>query len=247
MRSPYVQVGSAPIRATSVANACSNCSLQQTCPVGTLPVSEYEREELMLREMPIHKGEPLSHQGSIPRDLVVVKVGQALISRRTLSQSNRAVALVRPGASFGYDGLLHEESAFSATGSTLGRACRVHLSDLQALSNVSLRVRQHLDRHALHFQGLLWQWLDVLGHTSVRTRVVACIFTLADSTRGTLVQLPPQAVLAEMLGSSRESIARTMRLLETERCIRKAQMGRYEIFPERLLAMQQATPDEGEF
>lgn len=184
------------------------------CVVGQLPRPLQERLDSQIREKAFRKGENLQAEGNIPAVVHTIKLGTVMLTRGGPDGQARPVALVGRGHLLGLWGLLDGVTQVGAQALTTGRVCELPASALRALTDedpVALRV---LHQHMAQAFSRLADWAQLMRLRGLPRQLVAALMLLANDQGTRTVHLPSQVALAALLSTSRESVARTLRLIE---------------------------------
>jgi CRP/FNR family transcriptional regulator len=176
------------------------------------------------------RGQVIGAEGEPCEELVVLQRGRVLLSRQGMRPDSAALYLVGPGDLLGV-AVFGSERKWTLT----ARA----VTDTVARQITRPNIRRLLTRRPELAEDLLARMADrlyrahrrclVSTNDSARQRVLALLCLMSDyhgEPAGDEVWLPlhlSQAQMGEMVGLARETVARTMTLLEDEGLIRKAQ------------------------
>jgi len=207
---------------------CTACALRKACLVGRLPQSIHELGPL-IREGRFRQGETLSREGDFSAHVRVVKAGMVLLCRRSSQGVSRPVAVARPSAVFGICSYLTQPNQVSVLAATSGRYCEIETARVLGLAKDDKAFRQQVGHCLVNAVSTLAQWAEAIGNRNVVTQVANVLRLLAASQGGTSVTLPSLTALGEMLGTTRESVARALTSLEACGCLLKSSLRRYDI------------------
>lgn len=219
---------------------CGSCVVRNHCVVGRVQAEGHSGPALVVAERSFRRGDMLSREGDLPTRLGVVKVGQVLVGQQRGDAVFRPFSVAGRGFAYGYFGGDTWPNQVSVVASTSGRICEV------TAENIAPRM------HGAHGWGradewtyrrilsLFAGWANAIGQRGVLAQVAAALLLLVQEEFGRVALLPPQAALAEILGTTRESVARALAQLEARGMISKAGSRRYLVDTPRLRALVQA-------
>ncbi|MEG2880864.1 MAG: Crp/Fnr family transcriptional regulator [Comamonas sp.] len=221
---------------------CWHCAAQTACPVTRL------RGDLMakvqLREHRFRAGDVLQAQGSISTALRIIKSGTVMMCCALPPYGgHRSIGVLGRGTVTGQFGLLGRASPVTHIGILEGRYCE--------LSNAALRSSGLLEDPAF-----LWALQDFMAHAmeqyfswsmlrsgdSVTRQLAGALLHLSELQCSLRVRLPTQTVLADLLGTTRESITRAFARLEKNGDVSRCGRHYCDLHMPRLLERIQA-PD----
>lgn len=171
-----------------------------------------------MRERVFRKGEVLQQQGEVAHTLRVVKIGLTLATRDG-DGHRRVIALFGRGQTSGAFAALGRPNALGYIGASAGRVCEVDLAVLHGQGLMDTRFLCGLAELQIESFGRLADWALMVRLSSTRDRLLAALRLLAQAQGSSCVRLPSQSVLAELLGTTRETVARTLRSLEVGQAI----------------------------
>lgn len=205
----------APGSATlSPSQRCQLCAARQHCLIGQLPRSRQERLDPLMHEVEFRKGEQLQEEGAAIAVVRAIKLGTVMLTRKGPDGLARPVALVGRGHLLGQWGLLNQRTTVGAQALSSGRACELPVA---VLRDVELRDPIFLNTlHAsmAHTFARLADWSQIMRLRGLQRQLVATLLLLGAEQGNHSVRLPTHVALAALLGTSRESVARTLRQLE---------------------------------
>jgi CRP-like cAMP-binding protein len=178
--------------------------------VGKLPEATRERHPSLIQERAFRKGEVLQRQGRVADRLCVVKIGITLARREGDDGQQRVIGLFGRGQTSGAFALLDCPEALCSVAASAGRVCEVDLAKLRSLGLLDTRFLCDLTALQIQSFGRLADWSQMARLSSTRDRLLAALRLLAQEVGSTRVRLPSQAVLAELLGTTRETVARAL-------------------------------------
>jgi len=193
-------------------------------------------------EAGFRKGELLQRQGEPLARLQVVKVGLLLVQRGGPGDgAPRPVGLAGCGQVLGTPALLQQPADLSYVAVAPGRVCRLAWPGAGAALPAGLL--QGLLREQLHTSARLADWGRIARLRGVAGQLAGALVLLAELQRSTLVRLPSHTVLAALLGTTRESVARALAQLAREHALVRRDRWHCEIERTRLLALSRGGGD----
>lgn len=193
---------------------CQRCAVRQNCVIGRLPESTQERLDPLILEKPLRKGEPLQVEGTVPTVVRTVKLGTVMLTRCGPDSRARPVALAGRGHLLGLWGLLDGGTLLGAEALTAGRICELPANALRSLMEQGHTLQSLLHEQMARDVSLLADWAQLMRLRGLPSQLVAALMLLAREQGANRIQLPSQVALAQLLGASRESVARALRLIE---------------------------------
>jgi len=223
----------------SNGSRCDHCACQQQCLLGRLDRELPAAWRGAVSEAPFRKGEVLQRQGDgVTGELRMVKLGLLVIQRGgARREGERPVGMAGCGQVLGLPALLAQPAELSFVAVTPGRLCRVALApQCQGGAGLPVGVLRELAREQLQTGARLADWGRIARVRGVAAQLAGALLQLAELQRSTLVRLPSQAVLAALLATTRESVARALALLAREQALLRRDRWHCEIEREQLSA-----------
>ncbi|GLS12670.1 Crp/Fnr family transcriptional regulator [Hydrogenophaga electricum] len=200
---------------------CPLCAARNICLVGRLPAPSQDLLTSAVREITFVKGDVLLRQGVVSPSIRTVKLGTLLASRNGPDGVQRPVALLGRGHALGQHGVFGHETQMDMVALTPGRLCELRMADLRRLQVLDMGFLQALHAIMVHTFGRLADWGQVMRMRGQQRQLLAALRLLADEQGNGMVRLPSQQTLAELLSTSRESVARNLRQLEEDGVLRR--------------------------
>jgi CRP-like cAMP-binding protein len=182
--------------------------------VGKLPLLEREGFVPLMREFAFRKGQVLAVQGELSSSLRILKTGTVLVQRRSREGRQRVIGLAGRGQTLGTFALLAQPSMLSCVSATTGRYCELDFATARGQGVLSSRFMSGLALAHIHEFGKLTDWAHAMRMGGARDQLLAVLQLLCIEQGSRCVRLPSQTVLAELLGTTRETVARSLRVLE---------------------------------
>jgi CRP/FNR family transcriptional regulator, cyclic AMP receptor protein len=202
--------------APAPAGGCALCAGRQHCVLGRLDAERQTRWRALVTERSVRKGELLLRQGqAASRSFKIVKTGTVVVMRGGGAEgAERPVGLFGPGQPLGTTVLVEEPAPLSCRALTAGRICEVPIACAESRGLLAdAEFLRALAQSYAQTNARLADWARIVRIKGVAGQLAATLLELAQLQRSTLVRLPSQQMLAELLSTSRETIARTLRQL----------------------------------
>lgn len=183
------------------------------------------------------KGELLLQQGEMPATFRIVKTGMVMLLCSGEDRVDRPIGLFGSGLPLGSTVLFRQPAAVSCRALTQGRLCEVQMpaTGLHSLCD-EVFLRALAQSYAQTIADLA-EWARIVRIRGVPGQLAATLLQLARIQRSTLVRLPSHVVLADLLSTTRESIARALRQLALHKGLVRRDRWHCEIEREALLAL----------
>ena len=221
---------------------CPHCFGQQQCLLGRQ--REARRNDWMpiVVERPVRKGELLLQQGQLAQTLQIVKTGSVMVLRSGEDGIEHPVAVFGAGQAVGSTALLELPATASCRALTAGRVCEVQVAATTRLDLLDAEFLTSLAQSCARTNACLADWARIVRIRGVVGQLAATLLLLASLQRSTLVRLPSHTVLAALLSTTRETIARTLRHLALHHGVVRHDRWHCEIRREVLLSFAGGQP-----
>jgi CRP-like cAMP-binding protein len=170
--------------------------------------------------------------------LYFIKTGLVQASQVGPDGVSRAIGIFGQGHLLGQLGLVGQHSVMSFTALTDVAVCETNHEALKASGWLSASFAQAVGKFNAAALAALAGWSHIMRIPQLRTRVGAAMLLLAreqgDRSR---ILLPQQALLAELLGTTRESIGRALSELEAWGAVGSVDRGQLDLNIPRLLTL----------
>lgn len=193
---------------------CQRCAVRQHCVIGRLPASTLEHLDPLIREKPFRKGEQLQIEGTVPTTVRTVKLGTVMLTRQGPDNRAHPVALAGRGFLMGLWGLIDGGTLLGTEALSSGRVCELPANTLRQLVEQGPTLLPLLHEQMARDVSLLADWAQLMRLRGLPGQLVAALILLAREQGAGRIQLPSQVALAHLLGASRESVARALKLIE---------------------------------
>lgn len=211
-----------PARSATPTQRCQVCAARMTCLIGQLPVLHQERLDPLIREMAFRKGESLQTEGADPGVVRTVKLGTVMLHRTGPDGISRPVALAGRGHLFGLWCLYGQSTQVSGQALTTGRVCELPVPALRAVLEEEPELKGLLHQQMVETFNRLADWSQLMRLRGLPRQLVSALLLMAREQGTRTVHLPSQSALAALLCTSRESVARTLSLLEDQGYLHRA-------------------------
>ena len=210
-------------RSGASAHKCVRCHAQGRCVLESLSSQSRDTLKFHLRENQVGDGSTIFAQDEPAHRLHVVKSGAVLVCHRSISGPAIPVGFFGPGIALGKLAPFAEhDHVFSAVSVGSSRICSVSTQVLRSQPQIQRELAQALPESLLRFQREMAAWSVIARMGNLQDRLAQALQQLARSQRSNRVQLPPHRVLAALLGTTRESVARTLARMRTLRHLESA-------------------------
>lgn len=206
---------------------CQVCAARQSCLLGRQSVEHQRLLAPFLREVPFLKGDPLLSEGVVSDTLKTIKLGTVMVTRRGPDGVARPVALLGRGHVLGKYAAIGHETQLGGYGLAQGRICEMRVDDLHRLKVIDDDFMAALHAVMVRSFGRLADWLQVMRMQGLPRQLLATLLLLCGEQGNRVVRLPGHVALADVLSTSRESIVRTLGILEEAGVLRR--VGRWHV------------------
>ncbi|BFO57138.1 Crp/Fnr family transcriptional regulator [Acidovorax sacchari] len=189
---------------------CHECSSRHQCLIGRQIDAARASWPALVQEHRFRKGDVLQLQGETAVSLSVLKVGTALQQRTGPDQVARPVAMAGCGQAFGTGSVLGTAERLTWVAVQEGRLCRLPAAALVRSGGLDSEFLQALLHEEAQAQSRLADWSGLLHLRGVPAQLASALLQLSQLQRSTLVRLPTHTVLASLLATTRETIARSL-------------------------------------
>ena len=195
---------------------CLDCAARISCLIGQMPRPQQDRLGPLIREQRFRKGEVLQAEGAEVEMVRTIKLGTVMLTRSGPDHVPRPVALVGRGHLMGLMGLLGQTTQVGAQALSPGRIC-----DVPVAAMLGALVKDPVLQDTLHEQicrtvARLADWGQTMRLRGLHRQLVASLMLLAHEQGTRMVRIPSHVALSELLRTTRESVARTLRQLEDQ-------------------------------
>jgi CRP-like cAMP-binding protein len=200
---------------------CDFCARRNECLIVRL---RDRKVPLLVRQRNFKAGDRLLVEGEFASSVSVVKLGNVIVYRMGLDGCARPIALNGP-PTVGVHGFLGQRNQVSVASVSAGRLCEVSMDDLKPYS---LR-GEFTDLAMVGFRKIA-AWSELMRLPGVVKQLSYMLLLLSSMQSAKVIELPNQSVLAELLGTTRETAGRALAVLKKEGGIRRLERKKFEVF-----------------
>lgn len=212
---------------------CSICATRQHCLIGGLPRAAAELGP-DVREGSFRQGDTLMRESDRTSHLKLLKVGTVFVCRARRDGAVQPLGIGARGMVLGLCGYAKQPNQISAVASTSGRYCEIPLESVESLAQNDPLFRERLGKSFTDNVGFMARWAQLRGYRGVVAQVAGSLALIAEEQRTEAIEVPSHTALARMLGTTRESVARAIALLEARGCLVRTGARRCEVDASRL-------------
>lgn len=190
---------------------CAECDIRQRTLFSALRDSDLERLRGSICSAAVPNGTVLFREDQ-PADAIYT-LGRGLIKlTKQVPAGERIVRLLGPGAAVGLEAYSGGHYRHTAVAMRPSDVCRIPLELLQGVQQQNEALAERVLAQWEQQLESADRWLAELGQGVASERMERLIAILAEmqGAEGPLVQLPPTADLASILGITRESVSRAL-------------------------------------
>lgn len=163
----------------------------------------------------------LLREGERSNAFLFVKSGLLAVRQTGLDGVDRAIAVIGPGFLIGQPAAHGLSSLVTVQALTPVSVCEFPLSTLQRLSQLGQPDLICLGRYTRQSMAALAAWSHLMRMPGLSQRLASALRLLAAIQPSLATQLPSQAMLAELLCVTRESVNRAWREFESRGVVRR--------------------------
>lgn len=223
-------------RSLTRAEDCSDCASRGSCLLGDLPPDELLAMQPHVERRGFAPGELLTPEGQRASHVSIVKVGNVFGYRRGIDGKNRPIGIAGRGSAFGLFGYFGQPNQVSTLGVSFGRVCLIANSVLRRAAAGNAAFANELVATAVLVCGNIAAWSEAMRLRGLVNQLAYSVVLLSDAQRSAVIELPTHTALGELLGATRESIARALGVLERESGIRRLERKKCEVYRKALLS-----------
>lgn len=201
---------------------CQDCATQASCPLAQFQPVLAAQVLPKVTERTLERGAVLQRQGSESKFVRVVKSGSVLLCREGAGGAGLPLAIASAGQVSGVSRLIEFPATLTIVAMADTRVCELSVSAIERLGVMShAEFRRPLAEAVFRTLGVLADWARVTRLPGVRAQLAGALMVMGTQQKSERVRLPGHAVLGELLGVTRESVARGLAALEREGCIKR--------------------------
>lgn len=209
---------------------CAECVIRRQTLFSVLRDSDLEHLQGSICSAVIPVGAVLYREDDPAAAVYSLAYGRIKLLKRSPA-GERIVRLLGPGTALGLEGYFVGHYRHSAVAMRPSKLCRIPLEVLQELQRYNRALTESVLAQWEKQLENADRWLAELAQGTVAERVQRLIGILAEMEvdAACVVELPPMADLASILGSSRESVSRALSGLERAKVLRRVAARTYAV------------------
>jgi len=206
---------------SSIAD-CRRCAMRGQGIFSSLRDPDFDRLSLRVHRAVIPRRGILYQEGQQADAVFASREGTVKLVKRTPDGDERIVRVLGPSAAMGLEALTYGVYWHTAEALSEVELCRIPLAIFDELQARNARLSEQVVGQWQDQVRCADRWLAELSAGPVHERVRRLLRFLAelDGDNGRQLQLPPMADLANILGTSRESVSRTLAELKRNQTLR---------------------------
>lgn len=221
---------------------CHECTSRLQCLIGRQSDAGRAPWAGLVEERRFRKGDVLQRQGETAKSVAVLKVGTALLQRTGVDGTPRPVAMAGCGQALGTGAVAGTPEDLAWVAVLEGRMCHVPAAALLRSGGVGVEFLHALLREEALARTRLADWSGLLRLRGVPAQLASALLQLSHLQRSTLVRLPTHTVLASLLATTRETIARSLTQLAQQGAMVRHDRWHCAIVREPLVALLEGQP-----
>jgi CRP/FNR family transcriptional regulator, cyclic AMP receptor protein len=214
---------------------CSLCATRPSCVAARVPSSELPALQPLIRKSAVRRGHLLAQEGEVPATVRVLKVGSAFAYRLGLDGRSRPVGMMGRGGNFGVSGVYGQSTPVSAVAASATRVCEIPIAALRELTCRDREFADFLQKTAAESCGRMAAWSEAMRVRGITNQLAYALLLLSEAQSTSVIELPTHVALADLLATTRETVARGLSTLEEEGGIRRDRRKQCEVFRSTLL------------
>jgi CRP-like cAMP-binding protein len=185
------------------ALGCTDCATRPACLLNLLSDEETRAIQPYIERRRFHHGDRISTEGELSRFVRLLKIGDAFSYRRGLDGQERPIGIAGRGTACGLFGYFGQPNQVSEIAATSLRVCEITHENLRRVAATNAALSEHLTSVAASGCGLIAAWSEGMRVRGLVNQLAYALVLLSQA-------------LAELLGTTRETIARAFATLKTE-------------------------------
>ncbi len=215
---------------------CLNCATLATCLLGKLSRLDLKTLQPLVRKGSFRRDEVLSVEAEVASSIKIVKIGMVFGYRLGRDGRMRPIGIAGRGAVFGLFSFLGQPNQATGIAASTGRVCEIPVAELKMQTAGIPLFGEHLLAAIMQSVSRIASWSEGMRVRGVVNQLAYAVLLLGEAQGNAVVGLPSHTALAELLGTSRETIVRALTTLESEGAIRRLEPKTYQLFEGPLLA-----------
>jgi CRP-like cAMP-binding protein len=217
------------------ALSCTECATRAACLLNLLSDDEVRALQPQIEKRRFHHGERIATEGEVSPCVRVLKIGNVFGYRRGLDGQERPIGIVGRGAAFGLSGYFGQPSQVSGIAASSMRVCEISHETLRGLAATKPAFGEQLASTVVNTCGLIAAWSEAMRVRGLVNQLAYALVLLSQAQRSSTIDLPTHTALAELLGTTRETVARAFSTLKAEGSLTLLERRKCDIDREALL------------
>lgn len=203
-------------RSSAQLARCQVCATRPVCLMSCLGEGTALALAGVIHERPFRKGDVLQVEGEVSDHIAIVKLGMLKAVRKGTGECEHPVALFGRGQLIGAYGLLGQRNQLGVKALSAGRLCLIDIAALYRLGVIDRVFLGCVYTMISNSFGHLADWAHVMRVKGIQHQLLGALQLMAKDHGNRLIRLPSHVALAALLSTTRESVARNLRLLEQQ-------------------------------
>lgn len=195
---------------------CQVCATRSVCIMSCVGETTAQTLAGVIHERSFRKSDMVQVEGEVADYIAIVKLGTVIAMRRGVDAIERPVALFGRGQLIGAYGLLGQRNQVGGKALSAGRLCVIDIAVLYRLGVFDRVFLGCVYTMISTSFGHLADWAHVMRVKGIQQQLLGALQLMSKDQSNQLTRLPSHVALAELLSTTRESVARNLRQLEKE-------------------------------
>lgn len=222
---------------------CTLCATRPFCISARLAPAELDAIQAVIRRRQVRPGTPLAAEGEVASTVRVLQAGTAFGLRRGVDGRVRPIGMAGRGTAMGLFGVFGQPTQVSSAAAGQALICEIPVRALGEVVTRNSGYAHFLANVAVQSCGKIAAWSEAVRVRGINNQLAYTLLLLAEAEDSSSLELPTHVALSELLGTTRESVARGLGVLEEEGDIVRLAGKRCEVRRERLLErLERAIP-----
>ena len=195
---------------------------------------EAVRPSITHRRVP--RGTELSKEGEMSDAVAVIQVGSAFVWNRGVDGKQRPIGMAGRGAAFGACSHFGEPAHTTVRTSGTAQVCFFPEAAMRRAVLLQASFQQELMRRGGQELRMTAKWSGCMRVPGIVNQLAYTLLLLSDAQGFGPVELPTHTALAQLLATSRESVARALSPLRAEGRVNQTGRRKYDIHRRLLLS-----------
>ena len=214
---------------------CASCASRLNCVTAHMQPADFAAVQAWIRPRRMHQGDALAVEGEVAASVRVIKTGSAFGYRLGVDGRTRPVGMMARGSAVGLFGVFGQPTPVSVSAASDVHICEIPVRTMSEVAARDEAFSHHLASAAVQACGSIAAWSEAMRLRGVGNQLAYALLLLSGAA-GDDVELPTHVALAELLGTTRETVARGLATLEQEGAIARKSRKQCGIVRARLLA-----------